>query len=88
MSDLETWLIIILVIGVIASNLAVLKYSAKFKMTQFGKDTKLSARTKKPAEAKEKNTPSDPSSTNATSKPDNADKADKANTDDKPGSST
>ncbi len=41
MSDLETWLIIILVIGVIASNLAVLKYSAKYKMTQFGKDNKL-----------------------------------------------
>ncbi|MCG9696776.1 DUF2897 family protein [Shewanella sp. Isolate11] len=38
MSDLEVWLIIILVIGVIASNIAVLKYSAKFKMPQFGKD--------------------------------------------------
>ncbi len=37
MSDLEVWLIIILIIGVIASNLAVLKHSAKFKMTQFGK---------------------------------------------------
>ncbi|MGL4474728.1 MAG: DUF2897 family protein [Shewanella sp.] len=36
MSDLEVILIIALVIGVIASNLAVLKYSAKFKMTQFG----------------------------------------------------
>ena len=32
----EVWLIIILVIGVIASNIAVLKYSAKFKMPQFG----------------------------------------------------
>lgn len=40
MSDLETWLIIILVIGVIASNLAVLKYSAKYKMPQFGKENK------------------------------------------------
>ncbi|MCG9756684.1 DUF2897 family protein [Shewanella insulae] len=37
MSSLEVWLIIILVLGVIASNLAVLKYSSKFKMTQFGK---------------------------------------------------
>lgn len=41
MSNIETWLIIILVVGIIASNLAVLKYNAKFKMTQFGKDTKL-----------------------------------------------
>ncbi|MBL4814578.1 MAG: DUF2897 family protein [Shewanella sp.] len=88
MSDLETWLIIILVIGVIASNLAVLKYSAKFKMTQFGKNTKLSTRAKKPADAKEKTTPSDPSSTNATDKTESADNAEKANTDDKPGSST
>ena len=40
MSDLEVGLLILLVIGVIASNLAVLKYSAKFKMTQFGKDQK------------------------------------------------
>ncbi|OEG72370.1 hypothetical protein BEL05_05185 [Shewanella colwelliana] len=37
MSNLEAWLIIILVLGVIASNIAVLKYSAKFKMPQFGK---------------------------------------------------
>ncbi|GLS84289.1 hypothetical protein GCM10007894_22660 [Paraferrimonas haliotis] len=37
MSDWEVALIIVLVIGVIASNLAVLKYSAKFKMPQFGK---------------------------------------------------
>ncbi|MDO6619277.1 MULTISPECIES: DUF2897 family protein [unclassified Shewanella] len=36
MNDLEVWLIIILVVGIIASNLAVLKYSAKFKMPQFG----------------------------------------------------
>lgn len=36
MSTFEVWIIIILVIGVIASNLAVLKYSAKFKMPQFG----------------------------------------------------
>ena len=35
MSTLEVWLIIILVIGVILSNLAVLKYSAKFKLPQF-----------------------------------------------------
>lgn len=36
MSNLEVWLIILLVIGVIFSNIAVLKYSAKFKMPQFG----------------------------------------------------
>ncbi|MCL1060029.1 DUF2897 domain-containing protein [Shewanella sp. Choline-02u-19] len=40
MSDLEVGLLILLVIGVIASNLAVLKYSAKYKMPQFGKDQK------------------------------------------------
>ncbi|GGP84300.1 DUF2897 family protein [Shewanella ulleungensis] len=41
----EVWLIIILVLGVIASNIAVLKYSAKFKMPQFGepKDNKTTA---------------------------------------------
>ncbi|MGS0682004.1 DUF2897 family protein [Shewanella sp. 125m-7] len=38
MSNLEVGLLILLIVGVIASNLAVLKYSAKFKMTQFGKD--------------------------------------------------
>ncbi|ABZ76876.1 conserved hypothetical protein [Shewanella halifaxensis HAW-EB4] len=38
MSDLEVGLLILLVLGVIASNLAVLKYSAKHKMTQFGKN--------------------------------------------------
>jgi cytoskeletal protein RodZ len=37
MSSIEAWIIIILVLGVIASNIAVLKYSAKFKMPQFGK---------------------------------------------------
>lgn len=40
MSDLEVGLLILLVIGVIGSNLAVLKYSAKHKMPQFGKDHK------------------------------------------------
>ncbi|WP_299792677.1 DUF2897 family protein [uncultured Shewanella sp.] len=45
MSNLEAWLIIILVVGVIASNLAVLKYSAKFKMPQFGKDHKVKPKT-------------------------------------------
>jgi len=41
----EVWIIIILVIGVIASNIAVLKYSAKFKMPQFGehKDKSLNS---------------------------------------------
>lgn len=40
MSTLEVWIIIILVIGVIASNLAALKYSAKFKLPQFGQHNK------------------------------------------------
>ncbi|MBW8184773.1 DUF2897 family protein [Shewanella nanhaiensis] len=53
MTDLETWLIIILVVGVIASNLAVLKYSAKFKMTQFGKDHKKSANSHDDAQGKQ-----------------------------------
>lgn len=47
MSNLEAWLIIILVIGVIASNIAVLKYSAKFKMPQFGKDDLQQPKAKK-----------------------------------------
>ncbi len=47
MSDLEVWLIIILIIGVIASNLAVLKYSTKFKMTQFGKPKPMIKETSK-----------------------------------------
>ncbi|MCH1930105.1 DUF2897 family protein [Shewanella sp. A25] len=38
MSSIEAWIIIILVVGVVASNLAVLKYSSKFKMPQFGQD--------------------------------------------------
>ncbi|WP_249555061.1 DUF2897 family protein [Shewanella sp. 10B] len=40
MSSLEVWIIIILVVGVIASNLAALKYSAKFKLPQFGQHDK------------------------------------------------
>lgn len=40
MSDIEAILIILLIIGVIFSNLAVLKYSAKFKMPQFGDKNK------------------------------------------------
>ncbi|WP_338593511.1 DUF2897 family protein [Shewanella khirikhana] len=43
MSTLEVVLIIALVIGVIFSNLAVLKYSAKFKMPQFGDPNKKPA---------------------------------------------
>ncbi|QYJ80345.1 DUF2897 family protein [Shewanella acanthi] len=38
MSNFEAWIIIILVVGVVVSNLAVLKYSSKFKMPQFGQD--------------------------------------------------
>ncbi|MDF0534413.1 DUF2897 family protein [Shewanella yunxiaonensis] len=36
MSSWEVWLIILLVIGVVFSNIAVLKYSAKFKLPPFG----------------------------------------------------
>ncbi|MCL1125487.1 DUF2897 family protein [Shewanella surugensis] len=51
MSNVETWLIIILIIAVIASNLVVLKYSAKYKLPQFGKNNKKVPRStqKKPA---------------------------------------
>lgn len=40
MSTLEVWIIIILILGVIVSNLAALKYSAKFKLPQFGQHDK------------------------------------------------
>ncbi|GIU14286.1 DUF2897 family protein [Shewanella glacialipiscicola] len=40
MSTLEVWILIILILGVIASNLAALKYSAKFKLPQFGQHDK------------------------------------------------
>lgn len=59
MSDLEVGLLILLVIGVIASNLAVLKYSAKYKMPQFGKDQKKHSRSKAP-ESKDKEELKDP----------------------------
>ncbi|MCW3171962.1 DUF2897 family protein [Shewanella subflava] len=36
LSGFEVWIIIGLVVGIIASNLAVLKYSAKFKMPHLG----------------------------------------------------
>ncbi|MGL5048965.1 MAG: DUF2897 family protein [Shewanella sp.] len=54
MSTLEVWIIIILVVGVIVSNLAVLKYSVKFKLPQFGqhdKDKQLKTGTAKPSVA-------------------------------------
>ena len=53
MSDLEIGLLILLVVGIIASNLAVLKYSAKFKMTQFGKAHQIKQPTKQDAVAKD-----------------------------------
>ncbi len=52
MSTLEVWLIILLVVGVIMSNLAVLKYSAKFKMPQFKADSD-----KDKTQEKDNNTP-------------------------------
>ncbi|MBE8168745.1 MAG: DUF2897 family protein [Shewanella sp.] len=35
MSSFEVWIIIILVVGFVFSNLAVLKYSTKFKLPPF-----------------------------------------------------
>ena len=59
MSTFEVWLIIILVVGVVFSNLAVLKYSSKFKMTQFGQK-KPNKSIKKPTEPQAKqNKPAD-----------------------------
>ncbi|GIU48101.1 hypothetical protein TUM4438_28740 [Shewanella sairae] len=49
MSNLEVGILILLVVGIIASNLAVLKYSAKFKMTQFGKKDPKELQPKKDA---------------------------------------
>ncbi len=46
MSDWETVLLIILVVGIIASNLVVLKHTAKFKMHQFGNHKDKSVKTK------------------------------------------
>ncbi|MGB6136899.1 MAG: DUF2897 family protein [Shewanella sp.] len=65
----EVWLIIILVIGVIASNLAVLKYSAKFKMPQFGdpKDNKTTKNPEDEAQADSTNPAAPDSRTGSTS---------------------
>ncbi|BDM64785.1 hypothetical protein NFHSH190041_22370 [Shewanella sp. NFH-SH190041] len=49
MSDLEAILIILLVIGVVASNLAVLKHTAKFKLPQFGRPKTPDNQSDKPA---------------------------------------
>lgn len=54
MSDLEVGLLIFLVIGIIASNLVVLKYSAKYKMPQFGKDQKKPKPTEPAAQNEQK----------------------------------
>ncbi|MGL5392177.1 MAG: DUF2897 family protein [Shewanella sp.] len=40
MSNLEVWLIVILILGVIVSNFAALRYSTKFKLPQFGQRDK------------------------------------------------
>lgn len=80
MSTLEVWIIIILIVGVIASNLAALKYSAKFKLPQFGqhgKDKQIKSSTAKPSAA-------DNDADAASSKPGSADsepnKADQSKT--------
>ncbi|MGI2258380.1 DUF2897 family protein [Shewanella sp. GXUN23E] len=36
MSDWEALLLVLLIVGIIASNLVVLKHTARFKMHQFG----------------------------------------------------
>ncbi|MCF1426975.1 MAG: DUF2897 family protein [Shewanella sp.] len=36
MSDWEALLLVLLIVGIIASNLVVLKHTAKFKMHQYG----------------------------------------------------
>ncbi|MEI6858856.1 MAG: DUF2897 family protein [Shewanella sp.] len=87
MSNLETWLIIILVIGVIASNLTVLKYSAKFKMTQFGKDTKPGVKPKKAADKNKLSVSSEHKLSDATCKANNTDRGKITDTDNKPDSS-
>lgn len=80
MSTLEVWIIIILIVGVIASNLAALKYSAKFKLPQFGqhgKDKQIKPGTTKASAA-------DNDADDASSKPSSADaepnKADQSKT--------
>ncbi|WP_299007777.1 DUF2897 family protein [uncultured Shewanella sp.] len=45
MSTIETWFIIILILGIIASNLLILKYSAKYKFTQLDKNHKKTQNT-------------------------------------------
>ncbi|MCL1143164.1 DUF2897 family protein [Shewanella gaetbuli] len=61
LSGFEVWIIIILVVGVIASNLAVLKYSAKFKMPHLGdhKDKSIGAEETDSTEAKKADSGSD-----------------------------
>ena len=70
----EVWLIIILVIGVIASNIAVLKYSAKFKMPQFGEHKD---KTLKPAQQDSPETSTDKPVTEESSTKDNTDSKEK-----------
>jgi len=81
MSDLEAWLIIILVIGVIASNLAVLKYSAKYKMPQFGKDHKVKPKSKPKQESKDKAGTAEKLSDNKSDKDTELNSSDKHNID-------
>ncbi|RJY07385.1 DUF2897 family protein [Parashewanella spongiae] len=48
MTTFEVWIIIILVVGVVFSNLAVLKYSAKFKLPPFKSPSNLKKNKKDP----------------------------------------
>ncbi|MCG9731343.1 DUF2897 family protein [Shewanella sp. Isolate13] len=81
MSDLEVGLLILLVLGVIASNLAVLKYSAKHKMTQFGKnhhDKKLAKKDGSEQQESVQSSDPTPSKDKAANDQGQSDKADKS----------
>ena len=47
MSNWEALLLVLLIVGIIASNLVVLKHTAKFKMHQFGDNKDKSIKSKK-----------------------------------------
>ncbi|MCU8002710.1 MAG: DUF2897 family protein [Shewanella sp.] len=77
MSTLEVWIIIILIVGVIASNLAALKYSAKFKLPQFGqhgKDKQIKPGTTEPSAAENDADDASSKPSSADSEPNKADK--------------
>jgi len=62
LSGFEVWIIIGLVVGIIASNLAVLKYSAKFKMPHLGPHKGKSIVSEDGRQASEKQAPDETAS--------------------------